>query len=191
MVGGGIPLPPYPHRHAGPVLVCGNGHGLLDDLRRAWELFPKAPIIAVNGSARLVKASFLFTQHPLLYPRWIKAQRQMHKGFTTHAAGNAHIKTKIGIVPAYDYVDYWWEGVASGGTSGWGARRLATYLGFSKVILCGVPLDPVPYADGRPARHFQRTGLLQHYRDQIKADIAWHHGVFSMSGWTRELFGEP
>ena len=186
---GGASVPSY--LHTGTVLVCGNAYCLHDDFQRAREIYPSVPAIAVNGAAGEVKAFALFTQHPRKFPQWIALQRERFgDDFTTHAAGKAHLKSKFGHVERMPWVDYWWEGVASGGTSGWGARRLAGLMGFDLVILCGMPLDKGGYSTGKMAKDFQNPAVVEHYRRMILRDRDWHSGVRSMSGWTAEVFGQ-
>lgn len=189
---GGASAPPYPYSHSGTVLVCGNAFCLRDDLERARDMFPAAPVIAVNGAAAEVKAFALFTQHPLNFTTWMTAQRERFgDGFTTHAAGKAHMTTKLGVQPPMPWVDYWWDHVAHAGTSTWGARRMAKLMGFERVILCGMPLSKGGYANGHMARAWQREDKIAHYRKAVESDIDYHPGARSMSGWTRDLLGAP
>ncbi|KKL76037.1 hypothetical protein LCGC14_2048930, partial [marine sediment metagenome] len=74
---------------------------------------------------------------------------------------------------------------------GWGARKLATLLGFDSVILCGMPLNPGNYASGRLSKLMKNPDVIDSFRREIEDDIEWHEGVTSMSGWTRELLGGP
>lgn len=180
------------HAHSGPCIVAGNAWCLHDDLARAGERWPDAPVIAVNGAAGEVRAFALFTQHPRKFPKWIAWQRaRFGDGFSTHAAGKAHMRTKIGDVPDMPWVDHWWDNVASGGTSGWGARRMAGLMGFRPVILCGMPLAPGGYASGRlkSKQLGHMSEALKGYRAAIMKDTGWHDGTVSMSGWTAEQFG--
>ena len=39
-------------------------------------------------------------------------------------------------------------------------------------------------------REMHRDDVVEHMRAGILADVEWHKGVASMSGWTRELFGD-
>lgn len=192
-MGGAFAVPPYSCPHHGPVIVCGNAWCLFEDFQVATKLYPNAPVIAVNGAARNVRASFLFTQHPRKFPTWISHQKaRFWDKFTTHAAGKAHTKTNLGVkIEDWPFVDYWWDGIATGGTSAWGARRLAAALGFEEVILCGVPLVPGGYAEGGFSKSNKSEETMWHYRSQIARDTDMHVGVSSMSGWTREFFGEP
>lgn len=185
-------MPDYPERHSGPVLVCGNAWTLHDDYASAVEIFGSVPVIAVNGAAGQVKAFALFTQHPRKFPRWIKMQRdRFGDDFTTHAAGNREWATKLGKPLSHEYVDYWWPDATGGGTSAWGARRMAGMMGFDTVILCGAPLEPGGYADNQPTQLMRNAKLMRHYQGQIERDTAFHPGVYGMNGWPAKFFGTP
>ncbi len=62
-------------------------------------------------------------------------------------------------------------------------------MGFSPVVLCGVPLEPGGYANAEPCKMMRDADLMAHYRAQIARDTAWHDGVIGMSGWPRRYFG--
>lgn len=189
---GGACAPPYPHKHSGPVLVLGNAYCLDDDYKRAREIFPDAPVIAVNGASAYTKAFALFTLHAAKFPKWIEAQRKFGDDFTTHSAGTPRDRTQLGKLKEYKpWVDYWWQYGCGGGTSTWGARRIAKYMGFDLVVLCGMPLCRGGYSNGLMARHFMKDPVIEHYRSQVLLDEHFHEGVVSMSGWTREVFGSP
>ncbi|KKM16830.1 hypothetical protein LCGC14_1681900 [marine sediment metagenome] len=180
--GGGLASPPYSFSHSGPVLVCGNAYNLHDDLERARQLYPDAAVIAINGAAGEVKACALYSKHPEKMPQWIKRQRQFGEDFTVH--GSKH-------KPGCPWIDFWWEDARGGGGSAWGARKLATLMGFAPVILCGAPLDPGGYASSPIAKLMRREDVIDSFRQEIENDVEWHEGVYSMSGWTSELLGEP
>jgi len=146
------------------------------------------PVIAVNGAAKEVKAFILASQHPerMVARGFAWATRQARKfgpGFTIHAPGNDDGKNP--------HVHYWWD-VRKAGGSAWFARKVAQLIGFSPVILCGCPLDPGPYVGHHNIGGFMhRDDVVAELRKGIEADVEWHEGVFSMSGFTRDLFGEP
>ncbi|MCR4306560.1 MAG: hypothetical protein NUV42_01175, partial [Candidatus Yonathbacteria bacterium] len=80
---------------------------MYDDIERARSLFPSAPIIAVNGASREVKAIALYSCHPHRFvekgSEWIRHQRRLFgEGFTVHSSN----KAKHGDLP---YVEYWWH----------------------------------------------------------------------------------
>lgn len=182
--------PPFPVLHSGPVLVCGSAACLLDDYQQARDIYPAAPVIAVNDAAGAIRAAFLFSLHPRKFPGWIAAQKRLHDEFTVHSSATRHVLTKMGKRPEMPWVDYWWSGVAHGGTSGWCGRRLARFLGFDLAVLCGIPLEAGGYFNGSRASKQNRSGAtMAHYRHMVETDTAMHDGVVSMSGWTKEFFG--
>lgn len=62
-------------------------------------------------------------------------------------------------------------------------------MGFSEVVLCGMPLEKGGLYK-EPSRPFQDQRIVDAYRAGVLADTEWHDDVRSMSGWTREVFGE-
>lgn len=188
-------LPPYPLRHSGPVLVCGNAWCLKDDFERARALRPEAPVIAVNGAAGQVRAEHLYSYHFSHFVRkgWLDRQKRKFGDchFTVHGPGGRNPKVQAMRKRSAPWVDYWWPAARGGGTSAWCAVKLAGSMGFTEIVLCGAPIEQGVYADGRMARDFNRREILDHYREYIQRDTDWHQGVKSMSGWTGDFFGEP
>jgi hypothetical protein len=185
-------IPAYPHRHAGPCLVCGNAWTLADDVARARRLRPNALVIAVNKAAGELAADFLFSIHFEKLPRWIPLQAaRFGIGFSIHGVGSREAKKQAQREREAPYVDYWWPDARGAGSSTWSAAKVARLMGFDEIILCGMPLAAGPYADGKLANDFMRAKITDHYRAAVAGDIAWHAGVSAMSGWTREFFGEP
>ena len=74
------------------------------------------------------------------------------------------------------------------GSSGLFACKIARQLGFERIILCGVPMEPsakhVVRAQPWPAGVTFRRGWERH-KEEIKPFVR------SMSGWTAEMFGLP
>jgi hypothetical protein len=90
---------------------------------------------------------------------------------------------------SHPLVDYWWRPARGMGSSSWSAMKVAKLMGYEEVILCGVPMEIVPYQNGIPALTFNKH--IPKYRQYIESDTHWHDNVYSMSGWTRELLGPP
>jgi len=109
---------------------------------------------------------------------------------------------------AYPSVTRWFGAeVSTGATSGAKAVRMMLQLGFEPVIMCGCPLDDSGYFDGEsqkgkgiphdcrrvgdPDQNVHRTIL--NYREKFArlAKSEFKGRVFSMSGLTRKLLGEP
>lgn len=184
--------PAYPHKRTGTVLVCGFGPTLYGDLARVGKLRPGAPKIAVNNASTALKALAIFSQHYDSNKLGVWAKQQ-HKNFgpecEVHAPGPIDRYDRNKAI--YPYVNYFWPQAKGTGTSAWAAAKLARMMGFTEIILCGVPLERGGYADNTFARDFRHPHILKIYRDYIKKDTAWHEGVRSMSGWTKRFFGEP
>lgn len=176
-------IPPYPNKHTGTCIVAGSAWCLEDDLERARSLIGDVPVVAVNGAASLVKAVMLVSQHPDRFEvlGWRRKQIALYgNAFTTHAPGTGG-----------HGVDYWWP-IRKGGGSAWCARKIASLVGFSRVILCGCPMEPGPYVGNHNLGGFMhRQDVVDELMSQIERDSQWHEGACSMSGKTRALLGEP
>lgn len=163
--------------------MAGFAACLFDDLANARAVVGDVPVIAINGAASAVKALILFSQHPERFKeaRWIEKQKVFGNDFTVHARGE-------GSLP---WVDYWWQ-TTGGGGSAWHARKVATLMGFDRVILCGCPLEPGPYVGNHNIGGFMhQQNVVDDLFDYVKSDKDWHKGAYSMSGRTRELLGAP
>ncbi len=183
--------PSYDAVHFGPVLVCGAAACLRADVAAARVLRPGAPAIAVNKAIKIIRPFAHFTLHPEHLAHWIEAAELVWgpRSWTTHSGG-AGRRLRANRA-AWPRVDYWWAQARGAGTSTWAAARMARLMGFDEIILCGMPLEPMPYADGSPAKAFSRPEKTKVYRDFVANDTAWHGGVSAMSGWTRRFFGPP
>lgn len=176
--------PPHSFIHTGPCIIAGSAWCLHEDLQLARTYFGKAPVIAVNGAAREIKALALFSQHPERFVEygheWIRKQSKFGDDFTVHASGE-------GDLP---YVDHWWPQIRRCGGSAWGARKLATMLGFSPVVLCGCPMTTGLYVRGHGLGGLMmRPNVVDELWRQLESDVEWHEDCISMSGRTRELLG--
>lgn len=76
------------------------------------------------------------------------------------------------------------------GTSGLYAIWVALHLGFSDILLAGIPLDESPHYYTEDASTIGK--FLPHYKEGwLNAENSLAGKVRSMSGWTRELLGGP
>jgi hypothetical protein len=166
-------------------VVAGFAETLSDDISRVHQALGSLPTIAVNRAAGWVRAGIVFSWH---YDR-LKAFADMQ----ANAFGGWFKVHSIGPAADQPHVQAWHPDCASKGTSGWCAARLARKLGYERIILCGVPMQPAPYADHSIARAFQGMGgkAVDLYRDAIATDTDLHPYVRSMSGWTRDILGFP
>ena len=183
-------VPTYPHKHSGPVVVAGAAWCLHDDLARARDLYGDLPVIAINGAARDVKADFLYSGHPERFEthRWVHHQKRLFGDiFTVHSGYKNTPPTDCPLV------DFWWRGTGiARGTSAWAARKMAAFMGFDLVLLCGCPLDPGPYVGHRLGHELMlKESVIDKYRRIIASETEWHEGCLSLSGWTATFLGSP
>lgn len=181
---------------SGACVVAGFGATLFSDLERLSQVRPDLPTIAVNAAAGHVKAFAVFSMHweADKLGKWARQQHEAFgEGFEVHACGKPEWREHN--LRNYPHVgkDNWHDNVMHRGSSGWAAARLALKLGFDQVILCGVPMDNGRYANGGQAIMFQspQTNSLSVFRKAIELDSITRTRCFSMSGWTRDLLGEP
>jgi len=186
-------MPPRP-ANKGLAIVCGGAWTVDDDYALALRRFPDATVIAVNGAAWRVRAHHLFSLHPkdFIDRGWIQKQEsRFGPGFKVNGARAKNKADQEWRARENSYVDRWWPGVSTAGTSVWGGARLAKAMGHDRILLCGAPMQPGPYAHGGPAPAFLESDILEQYRSAIAADTEMHKVTRSMSGWTREILGGP
>ena len=166
-------------------VVLGSAPCLWVDLLAAhveedWE------VIAVNGAGVLFegKLNIWASIHGPALNRWIEQRSALGYDMDFDAYGNYADDQDSGDVIR-------WNRPNGGGSSGLFAVMIALELGFTKLILCGMPMNgderlnekdevelgPTPYAHYRKGWEQRQELLSKHVR--------------SMSGWTRETFGAP
>ena len=168
-------------------IVFGSAPCLMDDfadlpegVHGTWEY------VAVNGAGVLHRTpiNIWCSIHGPLLVDWIEKRRALGCDMDFEAYANfADNQESADVIR--------WNRPNGGGSSGLYAVLVALELGFDKLILCGMPMDGgkriTSEGDVEP-------GLTpyQHYRKGwiSRQGILSNH-VRSMSGWTRETFGEP
>lgn len=159
------------------AFVCGSAACLPDDLEAARALAFPDLTVAVNAAAVAVPAEHFATMHPKNAPRWLAARAEA--GLPPPAS--------IWCPPGVGTHDGWRHAPAWGGSSGLFGVAVAMELGADRIVLCGVPLDPIPHIDDpEPWRDATR------YRYAWRVhEVALRACVRSLSGWTRGLLGAP
>jgi hypothetical protein len=164
------------------ALIIGSARTLADDERRARELFAPDLLIGCNHAARDHDGpvDHWATMHPDLYPIWLSLRRQAGRPepgqlwHARHRIAPAGLRTRP--------IESW------GGSSGMLCVAVAFELGVERIVLAGVPLDKMArhYDDDRPWQEARA------YRQMWEMRVPMLTGrVKSMSGWTRDLLGEP
>jgi hypothetical protein len=174
------------------------------DVEAARRLRPEAVMLGVKYSCVLYpEIEHVWTQH-LEQARHIreKAGRRVfvHSRQRVHQTRRS-ITWQAGNEHDIDYI--WPELRWVHGSSGFAAGLWAHHgMGFSEVILCGVPLDPGGYAPEVAAWKKQQGDNGQSFVDTCNL-MRWREGIMkyvedgrasmirSMSGWTRQVCGAP
>jgi hypothetical protein len=175
------------------ALVTGMGQSLMDDFVRARNKVMKnedhPAIIGVNRSCQFIKTHINLTLDRDNASYW--------RSVAIHPEGQWYSVQPDATKTHEDYpwIDGWWPKLAGSGSSAWFAAKAALIMGYERVILCGVPLEPGPYADGIYAPTFQDAkkfpSTIRTMREKMQLDEWTHEAVFSMSGWTKAFFGGP
>lgn len=181
-------FPEYPQRYSGPCLVAGSAWCAEEDIRKAWEKRPLAPLIAINRTAVHYPALFMVAFDFKNAHGW-KADAEKKFGRIELHSGRPK---GPGWPAGHPHVDYWWPRLqGGGGTSVWGACKIALALGFNEVVVCGAPLSQGPYLDGEDDWSDRDEKRLSKYRDPWVRDTFMHPYVRAMSGFPKELLGMP
>lgn len=146
---------------------------------------PDADLMCVNhsffGLEYLIKTGKVSVRH------WVSLHPEYFSGFKKlHAPRTTTHSVRIG-----EGVDCVWLDFAQlGGSSGLLAVKIALELGYTKIALCGTPVD----STGRFYDHPAGGGEL----DDPAVKLAWENAkqsfgdkVKSYSGFTKEILGEP
>lgn len=165
------------------AFVLGSANTLSGDLAAAYSMIPVPDtVIAVNSAGMDYEGVLphFCTLHTEKIVGWLDARRNRGlpdpENFWTSNIKQLPPSIAFRRVPSWD------------GSSGLLAVTVALYMGYEKVVLCGIPLDKQaahyninePWMDAPRYRHAW-TKNMPCMRDRVK----------SMSGWTRNLLGAP
>jgi hypothetical protein len=190
--GKGNVVPLLDHYANQPAIVAGGADGVFNEVASASARYPDAVFFAANDVGMyLPKLDHWVSLHSDFLGAW-KAVRWLHP--------SAHEATKYHSIDQRPFVDYVWQQLTPiMALSGYFAMQLAWLMGCSPIILCGVP--------GSPRRRFFEAAERQDFgyggsesnsdanvRFQLIQEMErvplFKANVRSMSGWTRDSFGE-
>lgn len=167
--------------YSGKLLILGGGEGMWEEFEEAKK-FGSADIMATNMSGLFVKdkVKHLFSFHEKEIP-FIKKIRVAR--FPDEKDCMIH---GIQDRPGYEV---FWDLEHNCSFSGLGAIFVGRMLGYTKIILCGIPMDGGGYYY-QPYKNEQTndTHRLVEMK-QVKRRIGEY--VRSMSGVTADIFGKP
>jgi hypothetical protein len=162
------------------ALILGGADTLHVDRAAAFALFEPDLVIACNHAGRDEPGcvDHWASMHPEIMPQWVRDRARAGR---PTAANYWHPRHKPAYLPSNPIRSV-------GGSSGMLCLMVAKQLQVTHAVLAGVPMTKMNrhYDDGKPwyeARQYHPAWIRQ--RDEL---APW---VRSMSGWTRELLGEP
>lgn len=187
----GCPLPKEAHSCSGELVVCASGSSIWSDLDQVpgfsqnnWT--QPFDIMAVNDAGMHIpyklkhwysNDSWLQYWHKARRPRFSKEGRFFESRKDEDI--KLHCYSKI---PGA--VEWGWPG---GGTSTLNACMTGLGLGYSKIYLCGAPLDDNPHYFDPPWErcNFSRSGGLREWQSRYREVLK--DKVVSMSGNTKRI----
>ena len=170
------------------ALILGGADCVWEDMEAAQALGTFDATIAINDVLAYYDGpiDYAVSLHPQKYVIWMKERDR--KDFQKPDCFVAFAGyPEAGCYPIDLVIDYKWPGMGTSGSSGLFAIKLAIDRGFTKIVLCGIPMTPAPhFFDGKEwgqVEQFWPTWklMINHFSDQTR----------SMSGRTMELLGTP
>lgn len=166
-------------------LVLGGANTLEADIEAALDVGQYDGVIACNDAAAWWPGDLeaFVTLHPEKLGAWLK--ERSHAGLPAPKRVISHKQGKF----VTDVMDYRLTKIRRSGSSGYFAAKVAAFdLGYDRVVLCGIPLEPsgAHFFDKREwisARKYREpwTLAVDQFADRIR----------SMGGWTQRLLGQP
>jgi len=181
----------------------------MEDLALAQRLRPHAAVMVINGASVLTPADYVcsLSKESLLQAACEQMERfdrkvTSHLPYPPLGRRVNHLYSEGEPVEEdQGFASHIWPGTQSGATSSWCGVRILKRMGYTEIILCGVPLDHPGYAQIDTWRKPDRVeswadpnaSRNANYRLRLTDYIAEGEGegVFSMSGYTREKLGYP
>jgi hypothetical protein len=181
---------------------------VFDDYAAAKRLYPDADTMLVNGAGAAIKdAQYLVAGHRNKATLFVRHRQRAFPNAPPIRVFATKLVNKVGEDPAV--TDWLPDAYDAGATSAIKAAKIARFhLGYDVVVLVGCPMTGDGYAafdaalKGGPLKHdckrigdpsAQKTPQIVRYRERLKkyADRGDLKGVYSMSGYTKEILGAP
>lgn len=166
----------------------GNAKCVWDDLKKAKELMGDTPydLAAINDVGVYYNGRI---QH------WLSLERKISEWYEQRNNNNYDMKLLVHVyyhdrlIDHKRHINYFWKMEKSPVMSGVFGPIALRSLGYSKIILAGIPSDKQP-------RFFDPPDKVYHSFKASSDSWKRHKSYFedtlrSMSGFTKELYGEP
>ena len=194
--------PAYLHRYPRQtLLIVGSGPTWKEDFEKISPERRGAFRMAIGHAAGFLKVNFVVTDHYEVHDTLKRLQKEFGDDFKNHC-------TLTNKPWAYPAVDHWWNWRRGEATSVQTGIRIGLALHFREIILCGCPMEHAKILhpdqiekDGPdwPPPRFVRGRFIDSSQ-KVLTDARrffeifsppWKGIVFSMSGWTKKILGEP
>lgn len=167
------------------LLVIGGGRCVWDDLARADSSWG-ADRMAINDIGAYYEGVIQHwaTLHVEYMQGWLAYRYGHNFGDGQHVWTHGP-RSRVGI-------EFVWDIENQGGTSGLFGVIVALLMGYERIVLAGVPMDGSGHFFGPPdekARQFEDSPVRKVW--MWARDSLFEGRVTSLSGWTREMLGEP
>lgn len=174
------------------AIIVGSAACLFNDFIRARQVLDsfnvKYEIICLNlammaFSQAHINQEIKVTHWMGLHHYWFYLRDHLAPGVATHC-------TRPG--PGIDYVHA--NVVNTVGSAGlWSIRLCLHYKWYERIILCGIPIDDQPRFYDAPwiKQIYSCTSVRYCWDEVIAHNLIDKDRIRSMSGWTKEQFGQP
>lgn len=175
------------------ALVLGGAATVWDDADRALSLGEFDGVVTCNDItvAWPGPITAAVSLHAEQWGLWIERRDRLGHPRPAQVFGHTTARDSILRLPPCitDWTGFRFPGQVESGSSGLFALKVALLdLGFDKAVLCGVPMTSVGahFFDAR-----QWDGAKSHKQGWREALSQIESRARSMSGWTRDILGEP
>lgn len=175
-----FPDPYKTPQYTGSLLIIGGGRCVWDDLARVDHSIER-DVMCVNDIIMHYPGDIdhVYSNDNRMLPKWVAARRprfaiEAQKTPILHSC-NSLADGVVWPFPAH-------------GTSGLGAVYVGLALGYTDIVLCGIPMDGSGHYFDPPGGKTNYSGGMRYWRNSVPV---FNGMVRSMSGLTRDLLGKP
>lgn len=164
------------------AIILGGAKCVYEDVLAAKAFFEPDLYIAINDiGAFYPQVDHWVSKHPMKFREWKKIREMNgHKPVASFWTARGRRTGDLTFIKIIDSV------LGGGGLL---AARVAVHaLGCTKVILCGVPLQPNGDHFNMIGKQWKEASL---YRKGWEKEPNLRPHLRSLCGWTREVFGAP
>ena len=171
-----------------PIIVMGGAKCVWDDLKKAQEMLGdrEHDLAAIND---------IGVHYPYRIHHWLSLERKISEWYESRVNNKldmrllVHVYYHDRLIDHKRHINYFWKMNRSPIMSGIFGPIALNALGYSKIVLAGIPSD-------NQARFFDPPDRTYHSYKASSESWRRHQKYFgdtlrSMSGYTKELFGEP